>query len=237
MTKITDVETSQRLSQLEDVIAYSFRDSTLLAAAMTHRSYANESSEPLVDNERLEFLGDAVLDLVVSEFLMAELSDQDEGVLTQTRAEVVAMTSLAGLAKSLGIGSCLLLGRGEERSGGRDKASLLADALEALIGAVFTDGGYEAARAVVLPLFTPLLKQANEEDQDFKSRLQEALQARQRSLPTYRLLKTSGPDHERVYHVQVLLDGKTYGEGQGRSKKNAEQAAAKSTLQSLGYDK
>lgn len=220
---------------IEEAIGYAFRDRALLAEAMTHRSYANERQESLPDNERLEFLGDAVLDLVISQYLLASLPDSPEGELTRIRADVVALPSLARLAKELRLGAGLLLGRGEERSGGRDKPSLLADALEALFGAIFTDGGFEAARTVVLPLFVPLLQQASvDEGQDFKSRLQEVLQASQRGLPVYQLTETSGPAHERVYRIDVLINERTFGSGQGRTKKSAEQSAAKAALAELG---
>ncbi len=227
----------EELKKIETVLGYSFKDVGLLLTAMTHRSYANEAAGNLPDNERLEFLGDAVLDLVISEYLMETLSEYDEGVLTQTRADLVAMPSLSGLARSLEIGSGLLLGKGEERSGGRDKSNLLADALEAVFGAVFTDGGYAAAQKVVLPLFKPLLAQSlGEEDQDYKSRLQEVLQGQQRSLPVYTLIDTDGPDHQRIYHVEVIIEGSSYGVGQGRSKKSAEQGAAKSALLKMELD-
>ncbi len=221
---------------LEEILNYTFRDRALLAEALTHSSYANEcQAEYLPDNERLEFLGDAVLDMVVSEYLMTALPDSHEGELTRIRAEVVSLPSLSRLARSLNLGSCLLLGRGEERSGGCDKPSLLADALEALLGAVFTDGGFDSAKSVVLPLFVPLLKQTTVDDsQDFKSRLQEVLQSTQRNLPVYAMVETSGPDHERVYQVDVLIDNHPLGSGQGRSKKQAEQAAAQAALTSLG---
>ena len=221
--------------KLETSLGYSFQDSALLAEAMTHRSYANEfHAEDLPDNERLEFLGDAVLDLVISQSLMETLPDSPEGELTRIRAEVVALPSLSRLAMSLDIGSGLLLGRGEENSGGRQKPSLLADALEALFGAIFTDGGFDAAKAVILPLFVTLLQQASSDDgQDHKSRLQELLQSTRRALPVYRLVDASGPAHERVYRVDVLIDDNTYGSGQGRTKKSAEQHAAQATLAML----
>jgi ribonuclease-3 len=219
---------------IEEALGYSFRDRALLAEAMTHRSYANEQHERLPDNERLEFLGDAVLDLVISQYLLLTLPDSPEGELTRLRADVVALPSLARLAKQIGLGSGLRLGRGEERSGGRDKPSLLADALEALFGAIFTDGGYEAASTVILPLFVPSLRQAAvEEGQDYKSRLQEVLQASQRGLPVYQLTETAGPAHERIYRIDVLINERTYGSGQGRTKKSAEQAAAKAALAEL----
>jgi ribonuclease-3 len=218
--------------KLQESLSYSFRNDALLAEAMTHRSYANEShSDELPDNERLEFLGDAVLDLIISQYLMESLPDSHEGDLTRIRAEVVALPCLARLARSLDIGSALLLGRGEENSGGRDKSSLLADALEALFGAIFTDGGFEAAQSTIMPLFVPLLRQASIDDgQDFKSRLQELMQSTHRELPVYTLIETTGPAHERLYRVDVIIDGSVYGSGQGRTKKSAEQAAAQATL-------
>jgi ribonuclease III len=223
------------LQQIEQILGHSFADRDLLMTALTHRSFANEwGDEPPADNERLEFLGDAVLDLVVSESLMTTMPTADEGTLTRLRAEVVALPSLAGLARRLDLGRFLMLGRGEQRSGGRNKASLLADTMEALIGAVFCDDGYQAARAVALPLFTPLLRQAAaREDQDFKSRLQEYLQAERHTLPTYHLVDTSGPAHQRHYSVDVLVNGEVLGSGSGSSKKAAEQNAAQAALQVL----
>jgi ribonuclease-3 len=219
---------------LEASLGYSFADRALLAEALTHRSYANERPGDLPDNERLEFLGDAVLDLVISQFLMTHRPESPEGELTRIRAEVVALPSLERLARSLDLGRSLLLGRGEELSGGRNKASLLADALEALFGAIFTDGGFEGARSVILPLFVPLLQQAAaEEGQDYKSRLQELLQATQRGLPLYQLVETTGPAHERTYRVEAMIDGQLYGSGEGRTKKGAEQAAARVALAAL----
>ncbi len=218
--------------KLQERLSYSFSNHALLAEALTHRSYANESqSDVLPDNERLEFLGDAVLDLIISQYLMESLPDSHEGDLTRIRSEVVALPCLARLARSLDIGSALLLGRGEENSGGRNKPSLMADALEALFGAIFTDGGFEAAQSTIMPLFVPLLRQASIDDgQDFKSRLQELMQSAHRELPVYALIETTGPAHERLYRVDVMIDGCVYGSGQGSTKKSAEQAAAQATL-------
>lgn len=220
--------------RIEAALDYVFEERPLLAEALTHRSYANEQPAASADNERLEFLGDAVLDLVISQHLMEHLPDAPEGELTRVRAELVALPSLARLAGELGIGAGLLLGRGEERSGGRDKPSLLADALEALFGAIFVDGGFEAARRAILSLFTPLVQQAAaDQGQDYKSRLQEFLQAAQSGRPDYRLVETTGPAHEREYLVEVLIDGRLHGSGRARSKKGAEQAAARATLTAL----
>lgn len=220
---------------LQNELGYSFQNMALLAEAMTHRSFANEfQSEELPDNERLEFLGDAVLDLVVSQHLMKFQPDAPEGELTRIRADVVAMPSLARLARKLDLGSCLLLGKGEERSGGRDKSNLLADALESLFGAIFTDSGFDTVQNIVLPLFIPLLEQASsKEDQDFKSRLQELVQAAQGELPVYKMIEAAGPPHDRTYHVEVYIQKLLKGTGQGRTKKSAEQAAAAAALASL----
>jgi ribonuclease-3 len=229
---------NENWQHLEKSLGYSFRDKTLLVNAMTHSSFANEYPQAVCpDNERLEFLGDAVLDLVVSEYLMENLPDSTEGDLSRIRADVVAMPSLAALACTLGIGMNLLLGKGETGSGGREKPGLLADAMEALFGAVFVDGGYAAAKSVVLPLVVPLLRDASAgAGQDHKSRLQEILQAGRKALPVYRLKEANGPDHDRVYRVEVLIEDRVYGTGEGRTKKSAEQNAAQATLMSLDKD-
>lgn len=232
---MTDNMVNPNWQNIEKTLGYTFQNKDLLVAAMTHRSYANECSSPATaDNERLEFLGDAVLDLVVSEYLMASLPTSGEGNLTRIRADVVALQSLADLARGLGLGQYLLLGKGEGRSGGRDKPSLLANALEALFGAVFSDGGFVAARTVILPLFIPLLQKASaDEGQDYKTRLQELVQARRQALPVYRMTEAAGLAHERLYRVAVLIAERIYGTGEGRTKKTAEQNAAKAALASL----
>jgi ribonuclease-3 len=233
--KIFVSEVQKYWPKMEESLGHSFQDKTLLTEALTHRSFANEyHAENLPDNERFEFLGDAVLDLAISEYLMVTLPEAPEGQLTRIRAEVVSMPGLARIASFLDIGPAMLLGKGEERSGGREKTSLLADAVEALIGAVFTDGGFDAAKAVVLPLFVPMLEEASKvEGQDFKSRLQEMLQASQRALPIYKVADASGPDHERIFLVEVIVDDTVISSGQGRTKKSAEQAAAELALIAL----
>lgn len=230
------IEPRENWLTLEQKLGYSFQDRDLLAEAMTHRSFSNEcQSAVLPDNERLEFLGDAVLDLVVSQYLMKWQPDAPEGELTRIRAEVVAMPGLERLARELELGGCLLLGKGEERSGGRDKSNLLADALEALIGALFTDSDFDTVQSIIMPLFAPLIEQASvKEGQDFKSRLQEYVQASQAELPVYKLVEATGPPHDRTYHVEVYLEKRLQGAGQGRTKKSAEQAAAEAALSSLG---
>jgi len=220
---------------LQQTLDYRFTDLGLLGSALCHRSFANENPGlSLVDNERLEFLGDAVLDLVIAEYLVRDYAGEREGELTRVRAEVVAEPSLAAIARELLLGECLLLGRGELRSGGRAKASLLADALEALFGAVFVEAGYQRAADVILPLFEPLVQRAfDHAGSDFKTRLQEHLQAHKSPLPTYRLVDESGPDHQPNYQVEVAVAGKVWGAGCGRTKKKAEQAAARAALAEL----
>ena len=224
---------------LENALDYRFRDRDLLHQALTHRSYANErSAAEFADNERLEFLGDAVLDLVVSRYLYQVQPAFPEGEMTRIRADVVAEPSLARMAGELAIGPALLLGKGEERSAGRSKPSLLANALEALFGAVFVDGGFAAAEAVILPLFVPLLQQSSHHDGlDFKSRLQESLQGRRMGLPEYRLIEVQGPAHQRHYLIEVIVEGQASGRGEGRTKKIAEQAAARVALAALNGER
>jgi len=219
----------------ESKLGYRFADRNRLAAALTHRSYANEAADPaVVDNERLEFLGDTVLSLAISDCLLRLHPDVDEGVLTQLRADLVNATSLAKLARSLQLGGFMRLGRGEVRSGGRDKDNLLADALEAVLGAIFLDGGYQVAAVVIERLFAPALcSPSGTGEADAKTRLQELLQGRRQDRPHYQLVATGGPDHQRHYEVEVLVDGRVLGRGVGGSKKRAEQAAASQALQVL----
>lgn len=228
---LTDLDRS-----LQQRIGYRFKDSMLLLEALTHKSFANEAAGHVPFNERLEFLGDAVLDLVVSDILFTQYPDLAEGELTRIRSEVVSEKALAQLAASLDIGACLRLGRGEERTGGRKKESLLADSLEALLGAVYCDGGLPKVRACVESAFMDGIRSSYQRKAgtDYKTRLQELLQRRHGQLPTYVLLSSEGPDHRRTYLVEVRFDGAALGEGRGRSKKIAEQEAAHRALESLG---
>lgn len=226
-----------QLQGLEDRIGYHMADRSLLRAALTHKSYSNE--HPGVDaphNERLEFLGDAVLDLCVSDLLFQRYPQLSEGELTRVRAELVNEGSLAPLGEQLGLGGYLLLGKGEEGSGGRQKPSLLADALEALLGAVYRDGGVTAVSAVIDSLLGELMEQAvgNRQGTDYKTRLQERLQASGCELPTYQLLEAQGPDHQKSYVVAVHCGQQAIGTGRGRTKKAAQQQAACQALLRLG---
>lgn len=221
---------------LEERIGYRFRARSLLREAFTHKSFSNEQpGRGLPHNERLEFLGDAVLDLVISRKIFDAFPHLPEGELTRIRAEVVSEKGLAAVGRALGIGGCLLLGRGEEKSGGREKESLTADALEALLGAVFCDGGLEAAGAVIERLFSTAVERsaARPVSIDCKTRLQEILQARHARPPEYVMAFAEGPDHERIYTVEVQFAGAVIGRGRGRTKKAAEQEAAREALASL----
>lgn len=225
-------------SALEDALGYRFRNRLLLEEALRHRSYVNEHPQAhLRDNERLEFLGDAVLNLVVSHVLMQAYPDLSEGDLSRTRARLVNETHLAQVARALGLGDGIRLGRGEAQTGGHDKPSILSDTLEAVLAAIYLDGGYQAVFDVVDGRLTIGFDCVNgsRDMVDFKSRLQEVAQTRKKTVPVYQVVGESGPDHEKTFHVALTLQGiKTV--GTGRNKKAAEQEAARKALQLLSDD-
>lgn len=226
---------SAPIDRLAERIGYRFRTPRLLTAALTHKSSLNESPDPdREDNERLEFLGDAVLDLVISERFLSDFPDAPEGELSKLKARTVSEAALSQVARRLDLGGALVLGRGEELTGGRDKPSLLADALEAVIAAVYLDGGLAAARHVVLTTFSELFENLSRaEGSDHKTELQEICQRDFSELPVYRVLRESGPDHHKQFDVELLIRGEVYGVGTGRSKKEAEQQAARRALDRL----
>lgn len=213
-------------------LGYSFSDTGLLLDALTHRSFKNENPDTTsADNERLEFLGDAVLGLVVATLLYLKFPDADEGLLTRRRADLVSEKGLSEAAEGIGIGLAMRLGKGEEKSGGRQKPRLLASALEACIGAIYSDGGADAAFAAARRVFEPRLEASTLGRRDAKSRAQEWAQAHLGSTPSYRLLQTEGPDHEREFTIALELHGEEVARGTGRSKLEAEQAAAEDALE------
>lgn len=220
------------LDKLEKAIGYSFTDRDLLLQALTHKSFSNEQSEFVPHNERLEFLGDAVLELVISDWVFSRFPDIPEGGLTRIRAEVVSEKGLSEIARQLQIGSGLRLGKGEQKSGGSDKSSLLADALEALLGAIYRDGGFAQASRVIDAVFRTVIEASAllRYGSDHKTCLQERLQALYGALPEYTLAQVSGPDHERIFSMEVHFSGKLLGKGSGSSKKSAEQKAAAAAL-------
>jgi ribonuclease-3 len=218
-----------RFKDLSQKLGYTFRRPELLDQAFRHASYVNEQPDSrLADNERLEFLGDAVLDLAVSDFLMRRHRDAEEGDLSKFRAMVVDESGLCHIASALGLGDYLLLGKGEEQSNGREKPSILANTMEALTGALYLDAGFEKTRVIIQRLFAPLLERAGtqEKGHDFKSLLQEYTQKVHKTLPVYRLVKESGPAHDRTFKVELTLKGTVLAAGEGKSKKEAEQHAA-----------
>jgi ribonuclease-3 len=236
----TELQTGQvvrlrdEFDALQRAIEYRFRDRGLLEHAMTHTSRANEDvSGGVADNESLEFLGDAVLGFVIADLLFRELPRSTEGQKSKIKGSLVSTAALARQAERLALGDHLLLGRGEEKSGGRQKQALLADGYEALIAAIYLDGGIEQARSFVTREFAPLVAEAREGEiggSDCKSALQELLQRSDRSLPEYRLTGTTGPDHRKHFHVAVVIDGEAVAEATGTSKKEAEQEAARLAL-------
>ena len=217
-------------ARLEERLGYTFCNHELIVGAFCHASYVNEQvNGGLDDNERLEFLGDAVLDLAISHMLMRYFEDAREGDLSKFRALLVDEAGLCDVAQRLGLGDYLLLGKGEEQTLGREKPSILADTTEALIGAIYLDGGFDRAKEMIEDLFSPLLERVATRElvHDFKSLLQEYTQRTCKSLPRYHLIRESGPAHDRSFHVGLSLMGKTLAEGEGRSKKEAEQNAAR----------
>jgi ribonuclease-3 len=228
-------ERAASLALLQERLGYTFRDLTLLESGLTHKSYAYEVTAGCGHYERLEFLGDAVLDLIVSVYLYTVLPTASEGQLSTSRARIVSEKSLATLARQLDLGQFLLLGRGEEQTGGRMKHSLLAAALEAVVAAVYLDGGFPVAQDMFLRCFTPIIAQwlRATPEQDYKGLLQEWTLHTFGCLPTYLLLREDGPAHQKTFHVQLTLDHEYCCIGVGQSKKAAEQHAARQLLEQL----
>jgi ribonuclease-3 len=222
---------------IERRLGYHFNDVTLLEMALTHRSHAYEQAGGQRTNyERLEFLGDATLGMIVSEWLYLDDAQVDEGVLTRRRQSVVCTATLAQAAAALGLDEAIRLGRGEEQTGGREKKSLMADIFEAVLGAIFIDGGMRPSRDFVLNHLKPNLLQTRKTSDasgDHKTRLQENVQARLRRTPTYRIVSTSGPPHALHFEVEVLVNDKVIGMGSGSNRKRAEQAAARIALEKI----
>ena len=227
------------IDSIQQAIGYTFKHSRLLEQALTHKSFVNEfKSKDIQDNERLEFLGDAVLSLVVSDVLAARFPDSTEGELSKKKARLVSEAVLARIAKRLDLGTVLRLGRGEELTQGREKPSLLADALEAVIAAIYLDGGLEEARAFTLRAYGSDLGESTGLDglpigEDYKTRLQEWCQRHFEVLPLYVVVRESGPDHRKTFEVELSIRGDIVGNGAGRTKKEAEQQAARQAFERI----
>ena len=222
------------IKDLEKAIGYRFQNITLLQNALSHSSFANERwHDSLMSNERLEFLGDSILGMVVAEFLYRNYPDRPEGELTRMRADMVCETSLAKIADQIGLGQHLLLGHGEEQGGGRERSSILADAVESVIAACFLDGGMEPARVFIDRFVLCNVPEQRMRNADYKTALQELIQQQKNQVLTYELTGQSGPDHDKRFAVRVLLNGTPIGSGEGTSKKRAEQDAARNALETM----
>ena len=221
-------------TKLEEGLGYTFSNKALLENALTHSSYANENRERhLPDNERLEFLGDSILGFVVAEYLYRNFPDKPEGELTRIRADLVCERNLAEAAATIELGSYLLLGHGEEQGGGRKRDSIVSDAMESVIAASFMDGGFAAAKEIIDRLILSNIPKGRPRNFDYKTAFQELVQRKKDQQIHYELTGESGPDHDKHFEVEVLLNGRAVGRGVGSSKKRAEQAAAEAAIEAL----
>ena len=222
------------LDEVQGKIAYTYKNISLLKEALAHSSYANEHrADNVRDNERLEFLGDAILDLIISEYLFKKYPEMPEGDLSKLRASIVCEASLAQVAKEINLGEYILLGKGEERTGGRDRASILADAFEALTGSLFVDGGFEIAKKFLTDTLVKKVEKIKSLEDiytDYKTLLQECVQRCSNNPISYKVVAEVGPDHDKHFQVEVCHEDSCLGRGTGKSKKEAEQDAAKSAL-------
>lgn len=222
--------------ELERKIGYTFKNNEILNTALTHSSYSNEVGKNVKCNERLEFLGDSVLSLVVTNFIFLNFSQFPEGDLTQLRASLVCEKALYKFAKVIDLGSFIKLSRGERHGGGADRPSILSDAFEALIAAIYLDGGYDEAAKFVMTFIEPEIKNIKKKPvKDYKTTLQEIVQKNPGEKLEYRMVSESGPDHDKHFVAEVLLNSNSIGKGGGRSKKEAEQQAARVALELMGY--
>ena len=225
------------MKPLEENLRYEFKNKKLLINALTHSSYANEARDGISSNERLEFLGDSVLSIVVSEYIYKEFNNLPEGELTKLRASLVCEKSLCQFSRELDLGKHLRLGKGEDKGGGRERDSILADAFEAVLAAMYLDGGFNVAKNHVMRFIKNELKHTDDEVfKDYKTALQEIIQKNPEESVTYILTKESGPDHDKVFEVEVRLNSNTIGKGMGKNKKQAEQSAAKEALRLMGME-
>ena len=222
------------INELEKAIGYQFRNITLLQNALSHSSYANERwHDSLKSNERLEFLGDSILGMLVADYLYRNFPDRPEGELTRMRADMVCERTLAAVANSLNLGKHLLLGKGEEQGGGRNRDSILADAVDSVIAACFLDGGMDAARKLIETFILCEVPVTRLSNADYKTAFQERVQQKKDQTIVYRLIGETGPDHDKTFQVEVLLNGQVVGTGNGSSKKRAEQDAARTAMETL----
>jgi len=231
-----DKERTEKLKDFEKSISYTFNDISLLDNALTHRSYVNEKQEFLYkDNERFEFLGDAVLELCISDILMKKFPDYSEGQLSKLRASLVNEQALSELAKNFQLGDFLLLGKGEESSGGRNKSSILSNTFEALMAAIYLDSGYEKTYRLISNLFRALIENGFDQTiyRDYKTYVQEISQNKFKVIPEYVLIHQYGPDHDKIFEIELVIPNILKTTGTGKNKKDAEQKAAKKAIEEL----
>ena len=233
MTKNSQKREVETASSLNERLGLSFSNFSLLTRALTPRSYANEHQDGSEDNERLEYLGDAVLDFIVAEWAYRHFPELPEGYLTKIRAHLVRNIHLAEFARQINLGDALRLGRGEKSTGGHHRDSVLGSAFEALLGAIYLDTNFEKVKAFMLPFLEPEVETILDQFNDPKSQLQEKTQAQKLGAPHYRVINSSGPDHDRTYEVEVEVAGEVKGRGTGSSKANAEREAARDALKRL----
>ncbi len=224
------------MEKLESLLDYKFKDISILKNALMHSSYVNEVKGNTVSNERLEFLGDSVLSIIVSEYIYKNFKSMPEGELTRLRSSLVCEKALCGFSRELNLGDYLLLGKGEEKGGGRNRDSILADTFEAVLAAIYLDGGFGPARKHVMNFVLRELENHSDTNalKDYKSELQEIIQKNPEEYVTYQLIDEQGPDHDKVFTVSVFLNSNSIGTGTGKSKKQAEQMAAKQALKLMG---
>lgn len=226
------------MQQLQKSLGYTFKNEELLITALTHSSYANENGDYSMCNERMEFLGDSVLSVIVSEYIFKNLPDQPEGKLTKLRASLVCEKTLSGFSNQINLGKYLRLGHGEVQNKGNERPSILADAFEAVLAALYLDGGRQAAENFVLPFILSKINDTSDDTYtDYKTLLQEVVQKNPEERLTYRLAAESGPDHDKVFTAEVFINSNLIGTGTGHSKKKAEQQAAKQALELMGITK
>ncbi|MCD7727930.1 MAG: ribonuclease III [Ruminococcus sp.] len=226
----------EKISEFEKIIGYSFKDKNLIYTALSHSSFANEKKKQRKSNERLEFLGDSVLSIIVSDYIFEHYTFLPEGELTKIRASLVCEKALFEFAKQIRLGDFIMLGKGEINTGGRTRPSILADAFEAVIAAIYLDGGLEAAKKHVLRFIPKDLDPKHYQITDYKTVLQEIIQRNPEETVEYVLTGEKGPDHDKEFTVAVMLNSNVIGEGKGKSKKSAEQMAAKQALDLMGYE-
>lgn len=235
---VKEIKRENELKELQIAIGYAFNDAALLNTALTHSSYVANRTEKLEHYERLEFLGDSILSLIISQYIYKHCTEMAEGQLTRIRASIVCESSLYEAAEKINLGKYLLISKGEELTGGRSRASILADAFEALIAAIYLDGGINKAKSFVLGALKDIIKRGIQSKiiTDYKSFFQEYIQKSSQAKISYKLLSEEGPAHNRIFEMALMLDDETIGTGSGNSKKEAQQAAAKNAMEKLGIE-